>query len=1428
MIKRWLIFFILILAIASCGKKNPSEKKSIPQLPEVTQLFAEVGDKYVKLSWILPSDKNVTKIMIRRKVGESVASPKDGTEIYFGAVTNYVYDRSVSNGVTYYYKVFTSDGKYFSKGVEIIATPRVPPDVTPPGEVYDAEITAGENYVKITWKNPGDPDFAGVVIVKREGTCPQSYEDGEEVYRGKGTFFEDKDVENFHIYCYGIFTYDESGNYSPGITLKAEPKDVTPPPDVPVWYVSPATNQVLVTWVNPDSKDFYQIKIFRDNLLFYSSGGTSEMFIDTTVGPGEVHTYNIKSCDIYDNCTTGYTKKVTIPVTPDTQPPSSVSTFNTAPFPPGNGIILNWKNPPDPDFALVRIYVNPLTCNGTDGELIYQGAATNFTDRSCGGSCINGKQYCYTIYALDGSFNYSVPVTAIGTPEDLVPPDPVTDLTANSDKNGYVTLLWSNPVTADFYGVEIFIINGTCRKSIYDPHNLLLTQPKGYPKIITGDITKYVDYNPPLPADREHLCYAVSSFDRAGNLAPAPATTVTVIDTVPPGSLKNVNAKPQPDGSIFFTWVYPHSPDIAGVRILRRMAESPDDDYFLPCDDPDSLATVSYPGNSFLDITLSGASGAYYNYTFCVYDEWQNYSIPYDITVRSYDSQPPAPVSNFQATVSPEGDEVDLTWNLPGDPDLAGVRILRKTTGYPVSATDPDAVLLFDGMGTQFTDLSVTAGTTYYYAIYAYDYNRNYSSPASLSVTPEDISPPDPVSRVNFADPLTGDVITISWKNPDNSDFAGVTIVRNSSSIPLNPGDGEIVYRGKKEEITVKQPRGTLWYYAFYTSDEVPNYSQPVVVPYYASYVSHITGGISGKFVKSVVKNGVLYILYYSSKFTRGVVLEKLTPPVWKLQLSMFKSPAFISLAKSDNYIWAASGGSNVKLYRVTPAGKITGTLTISGNYDKGQLLSGSGNITLLLHKENSTELDSITIGEDLTIISSQILPGSEQFAATITDDSLVYTYADNNIHLVKVTGTIDNQIIYNSSGYQMAITSGEEGWRILFQGFSPYSLHLLSQSGYSGEVTTSAWYPQFLTPNSFIFYNPNTGYITYGNVETNSVSLSKVTDEVPSSMSATYLAGITDVVYMKRKDGSLKFLHWNGVWSNSMVESGEIFTYLNGVSTVTETFLLLQNSYGSRKVIKVSNLQPVTTDTGILDLASDGVSLYILRKDENGYLQIDTYAPPDYSASGSIELNLIGDNGKLCYNNGLFITYMNKGVLYAGKLTSSVNPVSIGSAISYDVACTKDVGYVAVERYGASGRLLTLYSIKGTETTSIWSTLLTSQIPSYSIMAGDNFIDIFYNNEGISWQRLSPDGTPIASGNYFPELLPALFRETGDGLYLTFRELTRGDLYIGRYIGGNWYFAQVDTIGSPGLYPVIVEREKWMKIYYIVDGAVYRGMVGR
>ncbi|MBI4083652.1 MAG: Ig-like domain-containing protein, partial [Candidatus Lambdaproteobacteria bacterium] len=141
------------------------------------------------------------------------------------------------------------------------------------------------------------------------------------------------------------------------------------------------------------------------------------------------------------------------------------------------------------------------------------------------------------------------------------------------------------------------------------------------------------------------------------------------------------------------------------------------------------------------------------------------------------DVTPPGPVTGFTATA---GDgQLTLAWSNPSDADFASTRIVRRTDAFPTSATDGAAVV-YEGSGTSHTDTGLTNLTLYYYAAFARDeVPTNYSSPATASATPQDVTPPT-IGGTSPAEGATGvataSAIAVTFSEPMDTTVAAATI----------------------------------------------------------------------------------------------------------------------------------------------------------------------------------------------------------------------------------------------------------------------------------------------------------------------------------------------------------------------------------------------------------------------------------------------------------------------------------------------------------------------------------------------------------------------------------------------------------------------------------------------------------------------------
>ncbi len=176
--------------------------------------------------------------------------------------------------------------------------------------------------------------------------------------------------------------------------------------------------------------------------------------------------------------------------------------------------------------------------------------------------------------------------------------------------------------------------------------------------------------------------------------------------------------------------------------------------------------------------------------------------------------------------------QINLSWNASSDNTaVAGYRIFRN--GTPLTTT----------AATSYQDAGLSAGTPYSYTVAAYDAANNESIPcAAVSATtnsassggggggggsytpPADTTPP--ARPDSFHASTTGSQYIFSWKNPADSDFKGVVILRKEGGVPASQTDGTRIYDGKSENIAITNPDPTKqYYYRIFSYDNAGNYN---------------------------------------------------------------------------------------------------------------------------------------------------------------------------------------------------------------------------------------------------------------------------------------------------------------------------------------------------------------------------------------------------------------------------------------------------------------------------------------------------------------------------------------------------------------------------------------------------------------------------
>lgn len=131
---------------------------------------------------------------------------------------------SLTRSTLYHFEVSSIDGSGNAavSGDRIFSTL---PDAIPPANVTNFRaVPTADLTILLRWVNPADPDFAGVLIKRSFTGFPASPAEGELVFDGVASSYEDTGITpanyNRPIY-YTAFAYDAAGNFASGATAEA-------------------------------------------------------------------------------------------------------------------------------------------------------------------------------------------------------------------------------------------------------------------------------------------------------------------------------------------------------------------------------------------------------------------------------------------------------------------------------------------------------------------------------------------------------------------------------------------------------------------------------------------------------------------------------------------------------------------------------------------------------------------------------------------------------------------------------------------------------------------------------------------------------------------------------------------------------------------------------------------------------------------------------------------------------------------------------------------------------------------------------------------------------------------------------------------------------------------------------------------------------
>lgn len=261
-------------------------------IPAVGSLSAVQVGKTVELEWENPSWPVFQGVQISRQTGFPPLSPNEGEKIFFGFADKFV-DISPTDKTKYYYTVFAFDtsGKFSSGATVSIKTDfstdggaggeNAPGGTTPGG---DDILPGGASFVKdvrnlqslpnvlekkitLSWEY-SEISIANEVEIRRDLNFPSmSPLEGDLVYSGTGTSFEDRNVKKGQMYFYTVYAKDHIGKYSSGAMIATELKESA--------AQSPGSDR----W-----QDMSFVDVNSELLLLIQNGNELEVLEDSTLG----------------------------------------------------------------------------------------------------------------------------------------------------------------------------------------------------------------------------------------------------------------------------------------------------------------------------------------------------------------------------------------------------------------------------------------------------------------------------------------------------------------------------------------------------------------------------------------------------------------------------------------------------------------------------------------------------------------------------------------------------------------------------------------------------------------------------------------------------------------------------------------------------------------------------------------------------------------------------------------------------------------------------------------------------------------------------------------------------------------------------------------------------------------------------------------
>ncbi|MBI5466705.1 MAG: fibronectin type III domain-containing protein, partial [Candidatus Kerfeldbacteria bacterium] len=621
----------------------------------------------VTLNWTQSTDQDFSSYKVFRSVNPNVSTSE--TQIAdipnSGQLTQM--DTTVTENVTYYYRIFVVDKKGAATGSNTQAV--TVPNGTPGALTLNAPTNVTPTNATLSWSQATVNDFASYKLFRSEnpnvGTTDVLI--AMRTVVTETTFTDTTEVEN-HTYYFRVFLYDTSGTYSDSNTQSIK-KPNAPPPTI---ILNPLTNitptSVTLNWTQPAIDDFDYYKIVRT--LFTGTSTTDVVFQpitsiatttyqDTTVQENSNYLFKIYVYDKSGSSTPSNSQSLGAPNGP---PPAS--TLNAPTNVSSSSASISWTSVAISDFLAYKLYRSDTGFVDTSDVYLIN----TFTN-------INTTSFIDTTLAENTAYKYLVCVfdkTNLGTKSNV---QSITTLNASpptmafspfSTAPTYIVVSWTQTPILDFSKYVLYRSD----TSTVDTTSVKILEST------TKSTTSYTDS--PLVENKTYY-YRIYLFDTAGVWSQSGSQSAITANG-PPAAVTLSPLSGVTSSSLTLAWTQSNEPDFASYKVFRSTT---------PGAGTTSIEVASVTTKTTLTQNDTGLTeNTMYYYKIFVYDTGGKYAGSNEQSATTGNSYPPAVTLSSVANTSPaSATAVTINWTQSGAADFSSYKIYRSTSST-VGTTD--------------------------------------------------------------------------------------------------------------------------------------------------------------------------------------------------------------------------------------------------------------------------------------------------------------------------------------------------------------------------------------------------------------------------------------------------------------------------------------------------------------------------------------------------------------------------------------------------------------------------------------------------------------------------------------------------------------------------------------------------------------------